>query len=70
MPLSEVPKGISKELIEEKLKILNSALKRDFRVDNPRIAVLGLNPHAGDNGLLGNEEQEIILPAIEEMQKK
>lgn len=69
MPLSEVPKGISKELIEEKLKILNSALKRDFRVDNPRIAVLGLNPHAGDNGLLGNEEQEIILPAIEEMQK-
>ncbi|MDD3789055.1 MAG: 4-hydroxythreonine-4-phosphate dehydrogenase PdxA [Petrimonas sp.] len=70
MPLSEVPKSISTELIKEKIKILDYSLKRDFRVENPRIAVLSLNPHAGENGLLGNEEQEIILPAIEEMQKK
>lgn len=70
MPLSEVPKNISKELIKKKLKTLDYSLKRDFRIENPRIAVLSLNPHAGENGLLGNEEQEIIQPAIEESQKE
>ncbi|MBK5196400.1 MAG: 4-hydroxythreonine-4-phosphate dehydrogenase PdxA [Proteiniphilum sp.] len=70
LPLSEVSSGITKELIMEKLKTLDLSLKRDFRVENPRIAVLGLNPHAGENGLLGNEENEIIAPAVKEAQDK
>ena len=64
LPISEVAKAITKEDIIEKAKIFNESLKRDFRVANPRIAVLALNPHAGDNGVLGKEEGEIIEPAI------
>ena len=55
IPLAEVSEKISKTLITEKLTTLNFSLKRDFRVETPRIAVLGLNPHAGENGLLGQE---------------
>ncbi|NLZ96321.1 MAG: 4-hydroxythreonine-4-phosphate dehydrogenase PdxA [Bacteroidales bacterium] len=66
LPLSEVSKSITKELIIEKIKALDYSLKRDFYIDNPRIAVLSLNPHAGENGLLGKEEQEVIEPAIKE----
>jgi len=65
-PLRKVPELITKELIVSKLKILYHSLVADFACTNPRIAVLGLNPHAGDNGLLGDEEQKIILPAIRE----
>ena len=68
IPLSEVPSKLSKGQILDKLRILNLSLKRDFRVENPRIAVLGLNPHAGENGLLGKEETEIIAPAVKEAQ--
>ncbi len=64
--LSEVSKLISKELIIEKIEVLNNSLINDFGIIKPRIAVLALNPHAGDNGLFGNEEQTIISPAIEE----
>lgn len=66
VPISEVSSYITKKLILEKLRILNNSLKHDFTIRRPRIAVLGLNPHAGDNGLLGKEELEIITPAIEE----
>ena len=65
MPISEVAGSITKELVVEKIKTLSESLKRDFFIDNPRIAVLSLNPHAGENGLLGKEEQEIIEPAIQ-----
>lgn len=68
LPISEVAGQLSKEKIVEKLTALNQSLWRDFRVENPRIAVLGLNPHAGENGLLGNEEEEIIAPAIKQAQ--
>lgn len=64
IPISEVSSSISKELIMEKLHILNETLKVDFMIRRPRIAVLGLNPHAGDDGLLGTEEKEIIEPAV------
>ena len=64
MPISKLSGSITTELIVEKIRTLNKSLKRDFSIDNPRIAVLGLNPHAGENGLLGNEEIEIIEPAI------
>ena len=67
IPVSQIASTITKELIEEKIKIFNHSLKQDFAIGAPRIAVLSLNPHAGDEGLLGIEEQEIILPAIEEM---
>lgn len=68
VPLLQVSSLLSKELIIEKIKTLDLTLKRDFRIENPRIAVLGLNPHAGENGLLGNEEKDIIAPAVKEMQ--
>lgn len=70
LPISEVPSAITKESIEEKATIFHNSLRRDFRISNPRIAVLGLNPHAGDGGVIGNEEQEIIKPAIDELSEK
>ena len=69
LPIKNVSKAITKEAIIEKAKIFHQSLKRDFRISNPRIAVLSLNPHAGDNGLLGSEEQDVIKPAIEELEK-
>ena len=66
VPLAEVGKYITKENIIQKLQIINQSLQKDFGIDKPRIAVLGLNPHAGDEGLVGNEEQTIIKPAIKE----
>ena len=70
LPLEQVKKNISKELIIKKLEQIKISLKRDFGIQKPRIAVLGLNPHAGENGLLGNEENEVISPAITEFKKK
>lgn len=66
LPIAEVPQAITKETIVEKLGIFNESLTRDFGIIKPRIAVLALNPHAGENGMLGKEENEIITPAIEE----
>lgn len=70
LPLEDVKKQISKELIIKKLDQIKSSLIRDFGKQKPRIAVLGLNPHAGENGLLGNEEKDIIQPALNEYKKK
>ena len=64
VPLKDVPSLISEEKILSKLRLMTTSLKRDFCIDKPRIAVLSLNPHSGDGGLLGTEEQEIIIPAI------
>lgn len=64
LPLSEVAPSITKESIKQKLAIFNDSLRRDFNIGKPRIAVLALNPHAGENGLLGNEENDIIAPAL------
>ena len=62
--IADIPAQITEERILAKLKVLNHSLKRDFGLEKPRIAVLALNPHAGDAGLLGKEEQEIIVPAL------
>ncbi|HET6242965.1 MAG: 4-hydroxythreonine-4-phosphate dehydrogenase PdxA [Bacteroidetes bacterium] len=62
--LSKISSLLSSELILKKLKILSKSLQEDFGIRKPQIAVLGLNPHAGDNGLLGNEEERIIIPAL------
>jgi 4-hydroxythreonine-4-phosphate dehydrogenase len=66
IPVAKISESIKKEKILAKLKILNQSLMVDFGIRKPRIAVLGLNPHASDEGLIGNEEAEIIIPAIEE----
>lgn len=66
IPVNEVAAKISKEIITRKLNILNASLQKDFGIDKPKIAVLGLNPHAGDEGLIGNEEETLIKPAIKE----
>ena len=65
-PISRVASILSKDLIKEKLGILNNSLRKDFGIEIPRIAVLALNPHASDDGLIGKEENEIIKPAIDE----
>ena len=67
IPVKDIATTLTKELIQEKLAIFHYSLKQDFGIDNPRIAVFSLNPHAGDNGLIGTEESEIIRPAMEEM---
>lgn len=69
-PLSQVPQSISRELVFERIKTLNASLRRDFGISSPRIAVLSLNPHAGEDGLLGNEERDIIIPAIQDAKDK
>ncbi|MDD4424703.1 MAG: 4-hydroxythreonine-4-phosphate dehydrogenase PdxA [Mariniphaga sp.] len=70
LPLSKEAENITKERILSKLRIISRSLIQDFAITRPRIAVFGLNPHAGDNGLLGNEERDIIIPAITEAKKE
>lgn len=70
IPLAEVASAITVEGMVSKLRIFNQSLKQDFGIVKPRIAVLSLNPHAGDAGLLGKEEEEIILPAMQEAEKR
>lgn len=66
VPVKAIAQNITKEAIVSKLNLLHQSLRRDFGIDKPKIAVLGLNPHAGDEGLIGNEEEQIIKPAIKE----
>ncbi len=66
VPVQEVAKHITREKILSKLALVHKSLQKDFGIDKPRIAVLGLNPHAGDEGLIGNEEETIIKPAIKD----
>lgn len=70
IPISQVSNQITREKIFKKLELLIKSLKNDFAINKPRIAVLGLNPHAGENGLLGSEEMQVIAPAINELKKK
>ena len=70
LPLKDVAAAITKAKITNKLKILNKTLKRDFGIERPTIAILGLNPHAGDGGMLGDEEEKLIRPIIIESKKK
>lgn len=66
VPLSDIKNKLTKELISEKLRIFIDSLKIDFGIQKPKIAVLGLNPHAGENGLLGEEENNVIIPVIKD----
>jgi len=70
IPLKDVGGAITKELLRMKIKIFEKSLQQDFAISKPRIAVLGLNPHAGEDGLLGVEEIEIMQPVVEELKSK
>ncbi|GAB3567232.1 hypothetical protein GCM10027578_17750 [Spirosoma luteolum] len=70
VPLGRVRQNVTKERILQKLSLMMQSLKQDFGIDKPKIAVLGLNPHAGEEGLLGNEEQELIKPLLNDLRNK
>lgn len=70
LPILEVAQHITKEVVISKLKLLSRSLKKDFGIDKPKIAVLGLNPHAGDEGLIGKEEEMVIKPAIKDAKQQ
>lgn len=70
VPVRDIAKEITKESVMEKLSIFHRSLKEDFGIGSPRIAVFSLNPHAGDNGLMGTEENDMIIPAMQEMAAK
>jgi 4-hydroxythreonine-4-phosphate dehydrogenase len=70
IPLHRVAESITRDRVIDKLEILEESLKQDFGIEKPKIAVLGVNPHAGDEGLLGSEEQELIGPLIEEQKNR
>lgn len=70
VPVKDVPSHIDKDLILKKIKTISESLKQDFRVTKPKIAVLSINPHAGDQGVIGKEDDEILKPTLEELQKE
>jgi len=70
IPLAEVANKITKSRVTDKLEILEESLRNDFGIAKPRIAVLGLNPHAGDDGLLGSEEKQLVEPLLEELKNQ
>ena len=70
IPINEVSNSISAELIENKIEVLNKTLFEDFSITKPKIAILSINPHAGDNGVIGNQDNEILIPTIEKIKKE
>ena len=70
VPLKDIASVITPELIEKKIAIITNTLKQDFRISKPKIAVLGINPHSGDNGLIGNEDEEILKPTLQKIRDK
>ena len=70
VPVKDVSEHISSELIEEKINTVYDALKKDFRISKPKIAVLGINPHTGDNGVIGKEDDDIMRPTLKKIKEK
>lgn len=70
IPVKEISSYITKERVELKIRLLELTLKKDFNISKPKIAVLGLNPHAGDEGLIGEEENSVIKPVIHDLKSK
>ena len=68
IPVNQISESINADLIISKAQMLKQSLEEDFLIKNPKIAVLGLNPHSGDNGLIGKEEQEVLIPVIDQLQ--
>jgi 4-hydroxythreonine-4-phosphate dehydrogenase len=69
VPVKDVSNHITEDLINRKLNIVYESLKKDFRIRRPKIAVLGINPHTGDNGVIGNEDDEVMRPALKKIQE-
>ena len=67
VPVNEVAQQLTEKLISEKLETIINTLKQDFEIEKPKVAVLGLNPHSGDNGVIGNEEEKIIKPTLKKL---
>lgn len=67
VPVKDISKHITKQLIEKKIEIIHKALKQDFGITIPKIAVLGINPHTGDNGVIGNEDDKVLRPTLEKI---
>lgn len=67
IPVSKIAEAITAEQVEQTIRRLNFSLRRDFRIERPRIAVLSLNPHAGDAGVIGSEDEQIIRPTVEKL---
>ncbi|MGB5983520.1 MAG: 4-hydroxythreonine-4-phosphate dehydrogenase PdxA [Nonlabens sp.] len=67
VPLNEVPSRIDPKVIKTKIGTIKDSLKKDFKITKPKIAVLGINPHVGDNGTIGNDDQNMLIPALEEL---
>jgi 4-hydroxythreonine-4-phosphate dehydrogenase len=67
LPVNQVASALTSDLIIKKIKTINATLKQDFNITKPRIALLGLNPHSGDNGIIGKEELEVYKPAIKKL---
>lgn len=70
IPLKDVSAAITSELIKSKVATINQSLIQDFNIQRPKIAILGLNPHSGDNGVIGEEEQNVIIPTIKELSEE
>jgi 4-hydroxythreonine-4-phosphate dehydrogenase len=68
IPIQKIAETITQELIEKKVNIMHKSLIQDFNISKPKIAVLGLNPHCGDNGVIGNEDNDLIKPTLERIQ--
>ncbi len=69
LPISEVSKNITDKLIKTKIGTIKESLKKDFSITRPKIAVLGINPHVGDNGVIGTDDQDKLIPALEELRE-
>lgn len=67
LPINEVAKHLTEELIRKKIKTINQSLIQDFGITKPKIAVLGLNPHSGDNGVIGDEEEKVLKPVLKKI---
>ncbi|HRY31815.1 MAG TPA: 4-hydroxythreonine-4-phosphate dehydrogenase PdxA [Bacteroidales bacterium] len=70
MPLKDVPASLTVDLIMKRIRVMNQSVIRDFGIPKPKIALLGVNPHGGEDGLLGAEEQQVIMPAIEKARQE
>ncbi|WP_299249249.1 4-hydroxythreonine-4-phosphate dehydrogenase PdxA, partial [uncultured Cytophaga sp.] len=70
IPVSQIASTLTKEVLITKINLLNQSLKKDFGITKPKIAILGLNPHAGEHGMIGKEEENLIIPVINELKDK
>ncbi|MCX7546542.1 4-hydroxythreonine-4-phosphate dehydrogenase PdxA [Xanthomarina sp. F1114] len=70
VPVKDISKHITKKLIKDKLEIIYQSLEKDFKISKPKVAVLGINPHTGDNGVIGKEDDETLRPTLDEIRKK